>query len=205
MKDTPHLHLKLNGKKFFFRPIFPSDKIFVKMGFRKLSPKSRYLRFFAHQNELTDEQLSFFTEVDGTNHVAWGVMDMTGFGMNPAGVGRFIRLREDPTIAEVAITVVDAYQGMGLGRTLIAILNVIGYQLGVRTFRYHVMPENMGIMESLNPISEQKKMKDRSVLMLDARLFPNHQAIDLSEKTEKFIEAMKRVEEKLKKWKPDML
>lgn len=194
---TAHLHLKLQGMKFFFRPIYPSDKIFIKKGFRELSAKSRYLRFFAHQNELTDAQLKFFSEVDGVNHVAWGIMDLTGFGFSPAGIGRFVRMKDNPEMAEVAITVVDSYQRMGLGRTMIAILNLVGYRLGIRTFRYHVLPENIGIMESLNPLSKRKKSSDRSVLMLDAALFPDSASIEENDKTRKFIDVMRNVETKL--------
>jgi hypothetical protein len=197
MQLTPHLNIKLNGKKFFFRPIIPSDKVFIKFGFKELSAKSRYLRFFAHQNELSEEQLEFFSEVDGKKHIAWGVMDVTDFGAVPAGIGRFVRLKEDPTMAEVAITIVDAYQRMGLGRTMIAILNLVGYQLGIRTFRYHVLPENMGILESLNPMSERKKSPDRSVLLLDASLVAGSDQMEENDKTRKFIQIMKKVEAKI--------
>lgn len=198
MMIMPHLNLNLNGKKFFFRPIIPSDKIFIKLGFKELSPKSRYLRFFAYQNELSDEQLKFFSEVDGDRHVAWGVMDVSNYGAVPAGIGRFVRMKEDPKMAEVAITIVDAYQRMGLGRTMIAILNLVGYQLGIRTFRYHVLEENLGILESLNPLSERKISVDRSVRMLDASLVGSSDQMEENEKTRKFIQIMKKVEEKIR-------
>lgn len=197
MLETPYLHLTLNEKKFFFRSIYPSDKVFIKKGFRELSAKSRYLRFFAHQNELTDHQLKFFTEVDGINHVAWGVVDVTNFAVNPAGIGRFVRMKDNPEIAEVAVTIVDAYQRMGLGRAMIAILNIIGYKLDIRTFRYHVLPENVGVLESLIPVSNRKKSDDKSVLMLDAELIGDHSMIEEKKKTRKFIDVMKTIEEKI--------
>jgi RimJ/RimL family protein N-acetyltransferase len=197
MINTPYLHLNLHGRKFFFRPILPSDKVFLRRGFKELSSKSRYLRFFAHLYELTPHQLKFFTEVDNIDHVAWGIVDVTNFGVNPAGVGRFIRLNEDQETAEVALTIVDAYQGMGLGRALIALLNLVGYKMGIRTFRYHVLPENIGILESLNPVSKRKKSDDKSVLRLDAQLIGSHKMIDENEKNKKFLDMMRTIEEKI--------
>jgi len=57
--------------RFQIRPILPSDKEFMLKGFDHLSESSRYLRFFAAQQRLTDYLLKYFTEVDGINHVSW--------------------------------------------------------------------------------------------------------------------------------------
>ena len=197
MPFSKHLHLTLADRKFFFRPIIPSDKAFVKMGYRELSDKSRYLRFFAHQNELSVEQLKFFTEVDGQNHVAWGIMDVTRFDAIPAGTGRFIRLKEEPSTAEVAITIVDAFQRMGLGRAMMALLNLEGSRLGIERFRYHVLPENIHILRSLGPLEEPIKTPDHSVWIIEAGVVPGHAALADIPENRKFRDMMQKIEEKI--------
>ena len=167
------------------------------MGFRELSEKSRYLRFFAHQNELSEAQLKFFTEVDDQNHVAWGIMDVTHFDAIPAGTGRFIRLKEEPDTAEVAITIVDAFQRMGLGRAMMAILNLEGARLGLKRFRYHVLPENIHILRSLGPLEEPLKTEDHSVWIIEAGVVSTFSAVPDTLDNQKFREMMEMIERKM--------
>ena len=66
--------------------------------------------------ELSESQLRYLTEVDHDDHEALIAFDAaTGDGV---GVARFVRLEDDPTSAEAAITVIDEWQGRGLGTAL---------------------------------------------------------------------------------------
>jgi acetyltransferase len=68
------------------------------------------------------------------------------------GEVRFVRLRDDPETADVAISVIDAFQGRGLGRLLMSALTDVALQRGVRAFALTVHPENaasLGLMRSL--------------------------------------------------------
>ena len=60
----------------------------------------------------------------------------------PVAVGRFIRLRTDGDIAEVACTVTDAWQRRGVGTLLMATLVSAALALGVNTFTATVLAEN---------------------------------------------------------------
>ena len=193
MTKLPYFSKKLAGKKFFFRPILPSDKEFLQKGFQELSAKSKYLRFFAYQTQLSESQLRFFTEVDGKNHVAWGVMDVTDYSHHPAGTARFVRDGRNPDLAEVAITIVDKYQRIGLGRIMLAILNVVGAKLGIKTFRYHVMPDNLGILKSLEPVQSDHRTLDRSVLLMDAKVIGDPEELKDTPKTTRFREVLAEV------------
>ena len=94
------------------RPIEPDDRDAVQGAFARLSEQSRYQRFMSAINELSESQLRYLTEVDHHDHEALIAFDREG-GLG-VGVGRYVRL-DDGTSAEAAVTVVDEWQGRGLG------------------------------------------------------------------------------------------
>ena len=107
------------------RQILPEDKIPLQVGLQMLSPESIRHRFFASKNEFNDNELRFLTEVDQKNHLAYVAVHHLDGKLLPAGVIRAIKNTERPTYAEIGVTIVDSYQGMGLG---IKLLNTISDQ-----------------------------------------------------------------------------
>jgi len=94
-----------------------SDKELLIRGFARLSPESRYRRFLAATPELTEEMVRYLTQIDHRDHEAIiALEDKTGEGI---GVARYVRSKERPDVAEVAVTVVDDWQGRGLGTLLL--------------------------------------------------------------------------------------
>ena len=90
--------------------------------YEHLSPKSRRSRFLAAVPHLTDAMLDHLVdEVDGIDHVALVLVvigdDHVGV---PVGVARMIRYGDEPTAADVAVTVVDEWQGRGVATALLA-------------------------------------------------------------------------------------
>jgi GNAT superfamily N-acetyltransferase len=129
-----------DGTPVVLRPLGPEDRQRLVEGFDHLSEASRYLRFIGAVTHLTEAQLDYLTGVDGVNHVAWGALD--GEEAEGLGVGRFVRLPGTPDVAEFSLTVVDAAQGHGLGKLLLAVLYVVAPPRGVRVLRGVVAPEN---------------------------------------------------------------
>ncbi len=122
------------AEDFLIRPISPTDKIPLQVGLQMLSPESIRQRFFANKKEFTENELKFLTEVDQINHIAYVAVHKKGDEQLPAGVIRAIKKNEDESSAEIGITIVDCYQGMGLGTKL---LNTIGDQalkVGINCF-----------------------------------------------------------------------
>jgi RimJ/RimL family protein N-acetyltransferase len=108
-----------DGSAATVRPIQPSDRDAVRQGFDGLSEQSRYQRFLTPISELSEGQLRYLTDVDHHDHEALIAFDAaSGDGI---GVARFVRLG-DGTSAEAAITVVDEWQGRGLGKALAHLL-----------------------------------------------------------------------------------
>src|SRR4051794_28181492 len=105
-----------DGSEAIVRPVDPNDRDLVASGFEHLSDQSRYQRFFRVVDNLTDDELDFFTDVDHDAHEAIGALSADG--RTGLGIARYIRLAPDSPKAEVAIVVVDAAQGRGLGHVL---------------------------------------------------------------------------------------
>lgn len=130
-----------NGKRYVIRSIEPGDKGLLAAGFRLLSDESRRRRFLAPKPRLTSGELRYLTEVDGRDHVALVAVEAE-HSNHIAGVGRFVRDREQPDIAEFAIVVGDPYQGEGLGRALGAVLVAEARTRGIKRFRALTQDDN---------------------------------------------------------------
>jgi RimJ/RimL family protein N-acetyltransferase len=131
-----------DGTPVGFRPIGPHDADRLARAFDQLSPTSRYRRFLSPIKSLSDQELRRLTHVDFVDHVAW-VAELRCEPERPlAGVGRWVRSKTDPTLAEIALTIVDAYQRQGLGRALLVRLARSAVLLGVERFEARVLGEN---------------------------------------------------------------
>lgn len=136
-----------DGSPILLRPVRPGDKDRFIAGLKLMSMESRYLRFFTPVLDLTEKQLAFLTDVDQTSHVAWGALDPTEPEFPGFGVARYVRLEEDPSIAEVAVAVIDEMHRQGLGSLLLALLYLIGSRSGVKTFRGTIAPANRFLID----------------------------------------------------------
>lgn len=130
-----------DGRRVRIRPISPGDKGRIVEALLNLSTRSRYLRFHEHRSSLTDSELRYLTELDYRRHVGWGALAADEPGQPGVGVARFIR-DPDGGAAEFAITVVDDWQGVGLGNLLLQTLMVSAAEYGVDRLVGHVLPEN---------------------------------------------------------------
>jgi RimJ/RimL family protein N-acetyltransferase len=139
-----------DGSSVLIRQVHREDAPLLRDGFLRLSTESRRLRFLSEKTHLTDAELRYFTEIDHHDHEAIGALDeATGRGL---GIARYIRNAEEPTEAEVAVTVVDDWQHRGLGTELLRRLNARAREEGVLTFTALVDVENeavVGLMRNL--------------------------------------------------------
>lgn len=141
-----------DGTTVSLRPVTSDDKALLADGFSRLSPRARYLRFLAPTDRLSPSQLAYLAEIDHHDHVAWGVLD----GDTAAGVGRWVRYSDDPSAADVALTVVDAYQRRGIGRLLIEVLAVSARARGVGVLHFDVLAENEAMTALLDSMGAHR-------------------------------------------------
>src|SRR3954452_20060284 len=129
-----------DGSQIAIRPIAPSDRDAVADGLHRLSPESRYRRFFAPVPELSDRDLDYLTRVDHHHHEALVALDAdTGIGV---GVARFVQTGDGR--AEPAMVVVDDWQGRGVAAVLLDALVARAREEGVQRFVAPVLADNRG-------------------------------------------------------------
>lgn len=127
-----------------------SDKELLLRGFERLSPESRYRRFLAPTPELSEAMARYLTEVDHRDHEAIVALDgETGEGI---GVARYVRSSERQNVAEVAVTVIDDWQGRGLGTLLLEVLAGRAREEGITTFTALMLASNQEMMELLKAL-----------------------------------------------------
>jgi len=120
-------------------------------GFDKLSPESRYRRFFSPLDRLSGRDLAYLTEVDHHDHEA---LIAHGDNGEPLGVARYVR-GADPRKAEVAVVVIDEWHGRGVATALLTQLVERARAEGVAVFTATILAENrdaMGLMRHLGDL-----------------------------------------------------
>ena len=123
------------------RPIRPADDVLVEDVFGHLGPESRRQRFLGVKNVLTPAEMRYLTQVDHHDHEALVAVNRSdGRGL---GVARFVRDIDDERSAEVAVSVVDEWQCLGLGTRLVTRLTDRAWTEGVTRFTALVLDENV--------------------------------------------------------------
>jgi protein lysine acetyltransferase len=132
-----------DGTSLVVRPIRSDDKNLLSRALQQLSDTSVQRRFLTPKRHLSSSELRYLTEVDGHNHVALVVESPTQPVRHFVGVGRFVRLSEDPAAAEVAIVVADQWQGRGVGSLLARELAVRARGLDIHRFTATMAADNV--------------------------------------------------------------
>jgi GNAT superfamily N-acetyltransferase len=153
-----------DGTSVFIRLLCPDDREELKRGFQKLSDQSRYCRFHMHLNKLSDDQLSYLTEVDNYNHLALGAGLLNREEDVGIGIARYVRFKEHPTVAEFAVTVIDEYQNRGLGRILLDFLLKAASNNGIERLVGFVV-ENNRLMVSMLKHYEHSRSREGGDLL----------------------------------------
>lgn len=159
-----------DGTRVLLRPIGSGDRDRLREGLRRLSPRSRYFRFHTAVDELSEDQLTYLTEVDGRDHVAWIALDEAHPEVPGVGVARYIRLVDEPEIAEAAITVADEYQGRGAGTLLLGLLAGSARSNGIEVFRNYVLAENTPMLEVFDRLGADRELEAPGLYRVDLRL-----------------------------------
>jgi RimJ/RimL family protein N-acetyltransferase len=134
-----------DGTRIGIRPISPDDRDALAAGFERLSPESRYRRFFTPVAALSARQLDYLTQVDHRDHEALvAVHESTGEGI---GVARFIRI--DADTAEPAVVVADEWQRRGVAGQLLDALAQRAREEGIQRFIAPVLAENTAAIVAL--------------------------------------------------------
>ncbi len=126
-----------DGGTVHLRPTSRTDTEALRAMHLRMSDRTRYLRYFAAVREVSDRQLSVFTDVDHDATV--GLVAVLGDELIAAGTYHGVPGTAE---AEVAFVVEDAHQRRGLGSILLEHLAAAAQERGLRRFTAEVLADN---------------------------------------------------------------
>jgi GNAT superfamily N-acetyltransferase len=145
------------GSRVRLRQGRSSDRDLLVRGFERLSSESRYRRFLVAMPHLSDGMVEYLTHVDHHDHEAIIAVDEeSGEGL---GVARYVRDQDHPELAEVAVTVIDDWQGRGLGTLLLEVLSARARQEGIRTFTAVLLATNREMLDLLGGLDRVRVLE----------------------------------------------
>jgi GNAT superfamily N-acetyltransferase len=131
-----------DGRRVCLRTIRPSDEERIRDGIAAMSDRARYLRFFSAFRAPPDSVIKRLSAVDGHDHIGWGAILLDDAEFPPIAAAHAIRFDDRPACAELAIAVLDDYQGLGVARMLIAAVMADCIDEGVSSLEMQVLGEN---------------------------------------------------------------
>ena len=156
-----------DGSTVLIRPVRSTDAPLLARGFARLSPQSRWMRFLGAKTSLSAAELRYLTDVDHHDHEAIGALSAAdGRGV---GIARYVRDTDDPRTAEIAVTIVDDWQGRGLGTELLAGLSDRARQADIDRFTALVSTQNGAMAGLLRKTQEFNPSVDVSVRKYNIR------------------------------------
>jgi GNAT superfamily N-acetyltransferase len=131
------------------RPVRPDDgPLFCRL-WDRLSPETVYRRFHAPLRRPPADATRL---VDVDHDLREALVAVVGGEV--VAVARYDRSPADPATADVAVVVEDAWQGVGIGRQLLAELTGLAARRGVRSLTADVQADNdrvVGLVRRLLP------------------------------------------------------
>ena len=159
-----------DGRRLRIRAIRPEDEPRLVEFHGRLSQHTAYQRFFTILRRLPPNWAHFFANVDYRTRLALVADHEVEGRAELVGVGRYEPSGE-PGTAEVAFVVQDGWQGLGLGKALLADVLAAAEARGVHRFRAYVLPDNrrmLGLLARFTAV-EERKMEDRIVSLVFRR------------------------------------
>ncbi len=137
-----------NGLIVVIRAVRPDDGAKIRRAFSQLDPDTVYHRFFAHKREVTDAELDHITGVDFEHNAA--LLVTTGSGADEAVIGGAsyfaIDSKPESRSAELAFTIEEEFQGLGLASRLMRALAEIARANGFSQLEADVLGDNAAML-----------------------------------------------------------
>lgn len=134
-----------DGAELTLRLLRADDREQLRTGFLRLSSESRYRRFLTVKNQLSAAELDYLTAVDDRDHFAVGALHEIAGGEEGVALARCVRFPAEPTVAEMAIAVIDDWQKRGLGTMLFVRALAAARERGIKRIRSEVLAGNAAI------------------------------------------------------------
>jgi len=139
------MELLRDGRSIEIRALQPGDEAEMLAAVSRTSPQSLYRRFFGPKKGFSESEKAFFLNVDFTDHVALVATVKQSDRSEIVGGARYVIA--EPGIAEVAFTVIDEFQGKGVGSILMRHLVLLARRASLKQLVAEVLPENAAMIK----------------------------------------------------------
>lgn len=151
------------GESIIIRPIRPDDAPRLQAFIAQLSQATIYDRFMGYKKMLPDQEARQLASLDYDHQMALVATKGKAHGEESIlGVAHYYVLEDDPSCAEFAVVVSDAYQGHGLGTHLMMRLMEYAQAHGIRTLLGFVRAENYRLLRFVqrSGLAMERKFRD---------------------------------------------
>jgi len=165
-------NIQLNdGTDIIIRPIRPEDAEIEAKFVRELSTEARYFRFMNALQELSQEMLVRFTQIDYHNEMALIAVKPNGDSEEQIGVARYAT-NLDKTSCEFALVVSDQWQSRGIAHRLMRNLMEIARDRNLERMEGQVLSSNTKMLELVTSLNFQinNDPDDSAVKQVEAQL-----------------------------------
>jgi acetyltransferase len=164
--------IQLNdGVDIVIRPIRPEDAESEAKFVRELSSETKYFRFMSSLQELSQEMLVRFTQIDYHNEMALIAVKSNGAGEEQIGVARYVT-NLDKTSCEFALVVSDRWQSRGIAHHLMQNLMEVARGRDLERMEGQVLSNNSRMLELVKSLNFQisNDPGDSAVKRIEAQL-----------------------------------
>jgi GNAT superfamily N-acetyltransferase len=152
---SPRILTLRDGRTVTVRPIRPEDENMLDDAFERLGKEARYSRFFATVRDVPDDILHPAAPSPQGHAIALVALSGEGSSQLMTGGARYVTDAVGET-CEFAVTVADAWQGLGLARQLMEILISIARARHLRRMNGIVLSTNT----SMRKLAKRLGFKD---------------------------------------------
>jgi len=141
-----------NRKRLHIRALRTCEDGPIRELYARLSPRTRYLRFFSPMPTLPDSVARLLASVDYRRQLALVAEYDDGNGAEIVGLGSFGAI--DDQNAEVALVVRDDWQRQRVGTELAIRILLAAENRGFKRFVVHILSDNIAIRRLLRHVGE---------------------------------------------------
>ena len=136
--------------------VHPTNRDQISRSLKDLSNESIRNRFLGSKKEFSATELEYLSNLDGTDHYAIGIEEREK-SFRGIAIARMVRSASDSAEAEIAITIIDDYQSIGLGTILMRMIVLAASERSIRQLSFTFLPQNEGIIKLINKIGPVTK------------------------------------------------
>lgn len=162
-----HAHLT-DGTPLTIRPIRPEDAESEAAFVRALSPEAKRFRFMGAMNELSQEMLVRFTQIDYRREMALVAIVTRNGRDEQHGVTRYV-INPDGKSCEFAIVVSDVLRHQGIGTRLMQALFAAARDHGLTRMEGSVLAENTAMLHLMEELgfNQSRDPDDPEIVQVD--------------------------------------